>query len=194
MSISGDRITASILERARSAPEPRVDLVLVQAVPKNPKMEPIVQRCVEVGVSAFLPAVTERSIPRYSPEKAGKVTVRWQAIAMEASKQCGRGKIPRVFPATDWDGALAQVRGRDLLVMPWEGEKKKRIKDLFKGKKSVKSVAVLIGPEGGLTMEEADRAQKAGAIAVTLGPRILRTETAGLVACAILLHELGCME
>ncbi len=189
--LSHGSVVTQILEKKSLECEPQTTITLVQSLAKHPKMEWIVQKGTEIGVSRFWPVLTERSIPHLNSAKQDKQSKRWQKISEAAAKQCGRLKIPQVSTVRSWPEALGSLKSMDLVILPWEGETKQGIKTVLAKRKTPRSLAVLIGPEGGFSQREAGEAQKAGALPVTLGPRILRTETAGLIACALILHELG---
>jgi 16S rRNA (uracil1498-N3)-methyltransferase len=142
-------------------------------------------------VKKIIPITTERSIIKLTPEKGEKRLKRWQRIATEAAKQSGRGSVPEVYPVTEMGQALAMLPPDTVIIMPWEGEQVVSIKEVLTTLKPEGTFALVIGPEGGFAREEVALAQKAGAQVVSLGPRILRTETAGMVALALVLYELG---
>ena len=166
-------------------------ICLFQGLPKQDKMELIVQKAVELGVSEVVPVVTRRSVVKLDEKKAGKKVQRWQSIAESASKQAGRGHIPKVAQVAGFKEALLQASGLDVLLIPYElaedmRETKKEIGSIVPGQ----SVGVFIGPEGGFEREEVEAAIEAGARPITLGRRILRTETAGLTTLSVLMFHL----
>lgn len=159
-------------------------VTLYQGLCKGEKMDFIVQKCTEMGIHAIVPVVMERSVVR--GEKAERKNERYARIAREAVKQCGRAAVPEVLPAMSFDEALERMKAHELLLMPYEegGEP-------FGQPIHARDVALLIGPEGGIAPAEAQAVRQAGGRAVTLGSRILRTETAGLVALTLTLHCAG---
>lgn len=166
-------------------------ICLFQGLPKQDKMELVVQKAVELGVSEIVPVVTRRSVVKLDEKKAGKKVQRWQSIAESASKQAGRGYIPKVAQVAGFKEALLQASGLDVLLIPYElaedmQETKKAIASIVPGQ----SVGVFIGPEGGFEREEVEAAIEAGARPITLGRRILRTETAGLTTLSVLMFHL----
>ncbi|MBO8141411.1 MAG: 16S rRNA (uracil(1498)-N(3))-methyltransferase [Firmicutes bacterium] len=164
-------------------------VTLVQGVPKADKMDLIVQKAVEVGVGRIIPAFTERTVVRWDAGKADARRRRWQRIAAEAAKQSGRGRVPEVAAAVP----LREIwRRPDLgtVIVPWEEARGAGLRRALAGVPRG-PVTLVIGPEGGLSRQEVDDAVGRGAFPVTLGPRVLRTETAGLVAAAIVLYEWG---
>lgn len=181
---------AEVLCGSPARGEPPVRITLLQGLPKGDKMDTVVQKGTEIGVAEFVPVATSRSVVRLEPRKAQERVRRWQRIAVEAAQQCGRGAVPRVAPVVTWEEAVPQGCRADLAIVPWEegGESLKRVLAAATG---VRSVAIFIGPEGGLTSEEVDLARRNGARVVSLGPRTLRTETAGLVSAATVLFALG---
>ncbi|MDR2899407.1 MAG: 16S rRNA (uracil(1498)-N(3))-methyltransferase [Clostridiales bacterium] len=180
-------IGLKVIENFRNEAEPYVNITLFQGIPKLDKMELIIQKCVELGVSRFVPVETRRAVVKI---KDNKKTDRWQKIAEAAAKQSGRGIVPTVTESVSFKKALWEMAGFDLALMPYEMEKAQRIKDVWP-KENVKNVAIFIGPEGGIDDTEALECAEKGVVPVTLGKRILRTETAGFAAVILLLNELG---
>jgi len=159
-------------------------VVLIQGLPKGDKLDWVLQKSTELGVSAVWPVVTARSVARPKPEALGTRHGRWQRIVEEAARQSGRAEVPEVAPLRSLDEALkALVPGMRLLVLD-EEERSERL-GLAAGDAAV---AIVVGPEGGLTREEVDVLRAAGGVPVSLGPLVLRTETAGLAALAVLRH------
>jgi 16S rRNA (uracil1498-N3)-methyltransferase len=168
--------------------EPRIDVTLYQGIPKGQKMDLVVQKSVELGVNRIVPLITERVVPD-APEK--KLS-RWRRIAAETVKQCQRGVVPEVAGPMTLARAAEQVAagayGRTVVL--YELEEGVTLKEAVKpGNDIPESFAVFVGPEGGFARSEVDALVAAGATAVTLGPTILRTETAGPAALAMLLYE-----
>lgn len=166
-------------------------IVLFQGLPKGDKMEWIVQKAVELGAYSIVPFAAKRSVVRLDEKKAVKKQERWQAIAKGAAEQSGRSIIPEVQKVMTFTEALEAAKKLDVLLIPYELEQGMKetvqtIGNIIPGQ----SVGIFIGPEGGFEEEEVGRAQKAGACPVTLGKRILRTETAGLTALSILMYHL----
>ena len=185
-------ITAKQLHLSK---ESAFEIILCQGLAKGEKMELIIQKATELGVSRIVPFIATRVVPKLKNEQIAKKTQRWQHIAIEASKQCGRGIIPVIeAPAT-----LTEVLSRWSMnkenyvkLIPWEGEKEHTLKDILKGNKTSGCVA-LIGPEGGFSEAEVNQAKKMGFMPVSLGPRILRAETAAISMVTIIQYELGDM-
>jgi len=190
----GADVLAKIIECKKSSAEPELKLTLLQAVPKGDKMDFIVQKCTELGICTIVPCITKRCITKLDEKKAGERVTRWQRIALEAAKQSGRGVIPTVENVVSFEDAVHNISKKidSLFVIPWELEKSLSMKSVLQQNKgNVNSITFAIGPEGGFDIGEVDFACKNGAIPVSLGSRILRTETAGMVACTITLYEFG---
>ncbi len=198
---AGYRVELLRLERGRAAGrvlgpldgggEPQVALSLYQCSLKADKFEWVLQKGVELGVERFVPVVAERSVVRPVAALAGKAE-RWRRIIQEAAEQCGRSRLPTLAPPLGW--AAAVVDGRGARFLPWEGQS--GAPALGHAVCAAPSplpaeVSLLIGPEGGVTAREAGQAAAAGWQVVTLGPRILRAETAALAAVAIVMERLG---
>ncbi len=170
--------------------EPPVQITLFQGLAKGEKMETVIQHGTEVGICGFVPVATSRAVVKLEPKKAAERVERWQRIAREAAEQSRRGAVPQVAGVASWKEAVARAGQFDLVLVPWE-EGGEPLREVLASKPEVKTVAVFIGPEGGLSPEEVELARRAGARPVTLGPRILRTETAGLAAAVAILYALG---
>lgn len=166
-------------------------IVLFQGLPKGDKMEWIVQKAVELGAYSIVPFAAKRSVVKLDEKKAAKKQERWQAIAKGAAEQSGRSVIPEVQKVMTFAEALEAAKNLDVLLIPYELEQgmKETVK-IIGNITPGQSVGIFIGPEGGFEEEEVDRAKEAGACPVTLGKRILRTETAGLTALSILMYHL----
>ena len=191
--ISKDGASAEILRVLPDA-EPNVRITLYQGLPKADKMEFIVQKCTELGVYAVAPVQMERSVVQISGKDSAKKAERWQRIAREAAKQCGRARVPAISlpqPLSNLSRALEE--DYDLVLVPWEEARAGGIRAAIR-ETNAQRIAIVIGPEGGMTHEEVAWLTERGARAVTLGPRILRTETAGMAALTMALCLSGQME
>ena len=184
-----DKVICEVASYRESKSEPRVQVTVIQSLPKGPKIDLIVQKLTEIGVHKIIPAISERSIPKLSEEKQEKKVLRWQRIAKEASEQSARGIVPHVAEIKSFEKALEETKNSELKLIPWEMEDKRTLKEILKKNKKAKSIIIAIGPEGGFSKAEIEKAEKAGFIPVSLGRRILRTETAGIVALAEILYE-----
>jgi 16S rRNA (uracil1498-N3)-methyltransferase len=173
--------------------EPQVQLVLVQGIAKGDKMDTIIQKAVEIGISAIYPVVTQYSVVRLDKEKAEKKVNRWQAISREACKQCRRNLVPEIKPVMDLQTCYSYMENSPVIML-YENETKTMLRtvleqNLDRLKKS--TVFLLVGPEGGYSPEEVAKTKDIGGLVTGLGPRILRTETAGLVAASIIMYACG---
>ena len=190
--ITNKDVTCEITGEKSGAAEPPVQVTLYQGLPKGEKMELVIQKSVELGVSRVIPVVCERTVVKLDEKKASERQTRWQRVAAEAAKQSRRTVIPTVAMPLPFHQAVEQIASDVLAIMPWEEEHIRGISKVLKSKTDGhRSVAVFIGPEGGFSREEADSAKARGVIPVSLGPRIMRTETAGIVTVAIVLYEIG---
>jgi 16S rRNA (uracil1498-N3)-methyltransferase len=207
--ISKDSILTKIMGSRPNSTEPPIDVTLFQGIPKADKMDYIIQKCIEIGVKRIIPVMTARTVVRFANKKdADSKVMRWSRIALEAAKQCDRGIVPEIGDPISFDAAVKQAADYDLKLLPYEeesrGSLRRQLKDFSTGHAALpgndeagacrkSTVAVFIGPEGGFSPTEAEKAVQGGFASVTLGPRILRTETAGLAAAAIIMYELGDM-
>ena len=169
--------------------EPQVEIILAQGLPKGEKMDYIVQKATELGVTAIIPLRMERSIVKLVAEKAEKKRERWQKIVAEAAKQSKRDIIPQVMPVTSLKQLFASYN--ENIIMAYEAEQTVSLKSVLSSLKPIRQIILIIGPEGGIAKEEITLAQNSGVKFVSLGKRILRTETAGVAAIAAILYETG---
>lgn len=184
-------VTLKVIETKQNTSEPPYRITLYQSVSKGERMELTIQKCVELGVAKIVPVYSMRCVVRPDAKKDPSRTIRWQRIALEAARQSGRGIIPEVTEPVNFDKALAAAKDASLTLFPWEEEQGMTLKQTLseKNKEDLQEIAVFIGPEGGYDESEAEKAREAGAIPVTLGKRILRTETAGAAVLAMLLYH-----
>ena len=166
--------------------ESPVDITLFVAYPKGDKLEVVVQKAVELGASRIVPFESSRCIKRPAPEKAEKNTARLQRIAEEAAKQCGRSKLPTVSTPTSYKLAIAEAAKCDLPLFCYEGDGTRSMKTLLEEAEGVRTVSVVVGCEGGFSLDEARYAEECGMRMCGLGRRILRCETAPSYALASL--------
>lgn len=189
-SIENDYIEAKIIDKQKFSREPKTKITLFQGLPKQGKMELIIQKAVELGVFQIVPIYTDRSIVTDNG-KMGKKIERWQKISDEAVKQCKRGIKPQILEEMKYKDMLVSLESFDLVIFPYENEEKHTIKDLLQMlKEKPNKIAIIIGPEGGFSEQEANSLKALGIDGVTLGKTILRTETAGLAAIAMTMYEL----
>lgn len=182
-------VLLDILSKEVCETEPKTKITLYQGLPKADKMELIIQKCVELGVDRIVAVSTERAIVKLDKKETKKLE-RWQKIAEAAAKQSGRGKIPEICQQVlKFKEAVAEAKALDGAIIPYEKEEETGIRQFVQGFQG-ESVGVFIGPEGGFAEEEIALARENGITPITLGKRILRTETAGMTTAAILLYEL----
>ena len=182
-------VLLDILSKEVCETEPKTKITLYQGLPKADKMELIIQKCVELGVDRIVAVSTERAIVKLDKKESKKLE-RWQKIAEAAAKQSGRGKIPEIGQQVlKFKEAVAEAKELDGAIIPYEKEQETGIRQFVQGFRG-ESIGVFIGPEGGFAEEEIALAQENGITPITLGKRILRTETAGMTTAAILLYEL----
>lgn len=170
--------------------EPPIEITLAQCLPKSDKMDFIVQKAVELGVSRICPVVSKNCVVKYDAAKRDARKKKWQKIADEAAKQCGRTALPQVEPILELGELIARVEPDALALLCYEGQADADIKSLLEGA-AAKKFLLLIGPEGGFAPSEVALCKAAGAKAVTMGPRILRTETAALAAVSVVMYQNG---
>lgn len=183
-------ITLKIKEKNPCQSEPKTKITLFQGLPKADKMELIIQKCVELGIEKIVPVATHRAVVKLDKKDSGKKIERWQKIAESAAKQSGRGIIPQIGDVVTFKEAVKLGVMAQGAIIPYEHEEKRGIRE-FAESFSGSEVAIFIGPEGGFADEEIALAMENGILSVSLGKRILRTETAGMATVAILLYELG---
>ena len=179
-------VTVTVVGRQEGTNEPPVKVTLYQSVSKGERMDLTIQKAVELGVTKIVPVMSERCIVRFDGKKDR--SDRWQKIALEAARQSGRDIVPVVTVPKTFADAVSEA-DEQLKIIPWEEASGLTLKGVVSGKKP-RSIAVFIGPEGGFTPAEADMARANDITPVTLGRRILRTETAGPAVLAMLLYEL----
>ena len=202
-SIFHDQINLTAVEKTDFIREPFIKIGLFQGMPKQGKMESIIQKSVELGANKIIPVYTERSVPQDKGNSKNKIE-RWQKVSDEAAKQCKRGILPYVSVPVTFAQLINELEFYDHIIFPYENEKGNTIKDaLLKIKKlnkkaveqdilgsSGNNIAIIIGPEGGFSKYEADKLVEIGAFCVSLGKTILRTETAGPAAISMVMYEL----
>ncbi len=190
-STSRDEVVCGIIEELLTPPACPVKVTLVQGIPKGDKMDIIIQKGTELGISRVIPLICRRAVVKLDGERMSRKVERWQRIALEAAKQCRRPDVPEVSEPAELDGVLAHLPEQCVALIPWEEENKVSLKDILYKNNAGEEIYVFIGPEGGFTPAEAEQAREAGVRPVTLGPRILRTETAGIAVLAMVLCRWG---
>ena len=191
--VSPEKVEGRILAEGPVVSAP-YRLRLFQGMPKGDKFEFVLEKAAELGVAEIVPLITRRVVAKIPEERWAAKGARWNKIVRAASAQCGRTDVPVVAAPIPWTGALRGMLLGETSWIAWEGERGKTLKEVVHSSgfpRGSKTVNVMIGPEGGFDPREVDQAVAAGVIPVTLGPRILRTETAGLFVASVLLHEWG---
>lgn len=187
----GRDVVTEIIDMQKTGRELPAEITLYQCMPKKEKMELIIQKSVELGVYRIVPVISSRCIVKIDPKKSAEKTARWNSISKAAAKQAKRLIEPEVAPAVSFNEALAEITKNDVAIIPYEkAEGMGATRKLLQSIKAGQSVGILIGPEGGFDDKEVKAAVEAGVIPVTLGSRILRTETAGPAVLSILMYLL----
>lgn len=188
-SLSANTATGVVTQQGAAEGEPRVEITLFQALLKGQKWDYLLQKGTEVGVSAFVPLLCQRGVARPDGASWSTRAPRWEAILQEAAEQSGRGRIPTLGPPLSWAEACAAAKGLSLLAHA--APSVQGLREELHAESMPERVSIYVGPEGGFTEEEVAIAQEHGIRAVSLGPRTLRAETAGLVAASAVLYALG---
>lgn len=193
--ISKTEVTLKIIEKLNSNNESNLEIYLFQGLPKAQKMDLIVQKGTELGITKFIPTITNRVDVKLSGEF--KKLDRLNRIALEAAKQSKRSIIPSVLEPINFTEVLVEMKSMDLFLVPYENAENFGIKGVIKELKeknilvNIKKIGAMVGPEGGFEQEEIEKLKEQGAYIITLGSRILRTETAGFVTTSLVQYELG---
>ena len=189
--LGSDTVDTRICEIRESDQELANEIVLFQGLPKSDKMELIIQKAVELGVHTIVPVSTDRTVVKLDAKKEANKRKRWMSISESAAKQSGRLRIPEVTQVVSFKEALEMAGKMDVRLIPYElAEGMEKTREVMSGIQPGQSVAVFIGPEGGFESSEIEKAREIGVQSITLGKRILRTETAGLVTLAMLVYNL----
>lgn len=186
--ISKKEVICNIVSKEKAETEPNISVILIQGIPKASKMDYIIQKTTELGISHIYPCSLSRCVSKVEGDKK---TERWQKIAQEASKQSGRGVVPVVHNPIDLNEAISILNNVDVSFVPYECTEESYLKPILSSAQGVKTVAYLIGPEGGFDKSEIELIEKNGINVVTLGKRILRTETAGEAVLSMVMYEIG---
>ena len=191
-SIEDKEIICKIISSEMADTEPRILVTLFQGIPKASKMDYIIQKTTELGITKIVPVTMSRCVVKIENKKdAEKKQQRWQKIAEEAAKQSGRGVIPIVDMPISFNEAVNRLKDADIGFAPYECEEKSGLKNVLTKNQNAKSISYIIGPEGGFDLDEIEKLKLSGIETVTLGKRILRTETAGMAVLAMIMYELG---
>lgn len=191
--INNDNIECIILKEKFSEAESNIEIHIFQGLPKADKMELIIQKSIELGAKEFIPVEMERCVVKLDSKSANKKIERWQKISEVAAKQSGRDIIPKINEVINIKKICNLIEDYDIVLLAYEGEKDNYLKnELSKlNNKSNLKIGIIIGPEGGITTEEVNLLKNSGAKVITLGNRILRTETVALALTSIIMYELG---
>jgi 16S rRNA (uracil1498-N3)-methyltransferase len=181
-------VTGKSISRRRG-----IHLTLMQSLPKANKMDFIVQKATELGADRIVPFHSIRSVPRISPEKITPKVTRWQNIAIETARQCGRADVPEIKEIVSFEEAIAWPGMETLKMIFWEEETGKSIKQILSDRRyeGIRDISVVIGPEGGFAKEEVVKAGEKGFVSVSLGRQVLKVETAAVAILSIIQYEKG---
>lgn len=190
--ITDEEIKCNIIEKLDKNTESDLKITVIQGLPKQEKMELVIQKCVELGAYEFIPLEMRNCVVKLKEKDKSKKVERWQKIAEVASKQSGRNIIPKVNQIWNINQLCNNIDSFDCVIVAYENEKNYSIKEQIKNLKSKKisKIAIVIGPEGGIDIKEIEELKEAGATVVTLGNRILRTETVAIALTSIIIYEL----
>lgn len=191
--LTTDRVEADVIRRFPSMAEPPIQIIIAQGLLKDKKMDGLIRYLTELGITKWIPFMAHRSVPK--PDKANhlKRKERWETIAKEAAKQCRRGRIPKICELVSFEKVLDMAASCDLKIVFWENEFKSSNFIATVSDKTIKTIFAMLGPEGGFTTLEIETAKSRGFISASLGPRILKAETATISACALLQYLFGDM-
>lgn len=187
---SDAEVYADVVNQSKSDTEPDCYVRLYQAIPKGDKLETVIQKSIECGASEIIPFSSERCIAKIEGKDIQKKAERHNKIAQSAAKQCGRGIIPVVREAMKFKQAMADAEKSELVILCYEGDGTRSLKEILRENKDVKSISLIIGAEGGFSLAEVDLLRGMGAEIAGLGKRILRCETAPSFALACIAYEL----
>jgi 16S rRNA (uracil1498-N3)-methyltransferase len=189
--LTRNQVVLEVLRRFPSRREPSGELVVAQALLKDQKMDLLLRQLTELGMTRWLPFISERSVPQPDERRQASRTSRWERIAREAVKQCRRGRIPELSPVGRLDDVLREAPHFDTRILFWERARQALPLMADSGPGGSLRILVIVGPEGGFSDEEATAAEQTGFRLATLGPRILRAETATVAACTLVQHLYG---
>ena len=184
-------LRAEVLESWPPEPPPEVAVTLLVGLPKADKMDFILEKATELGCSRVAPFRSSRTIPRVDAQDARRKAARWERVALAAAKQCGSARVPDIPGLLSYPAALALAGSSEARIVFYEGERQFGLKEVLSGMGQAKSVALLIGPEGGFSEDEVREAERAGFVRAGLGQRILRVETAAVAAVSMVMYHFG---
>lgn len=189
--IRSEEVTARILDLMKNARELPSDLYLFQAIPKGDRFETVIEKSVELGVHQIIPVLSARTIVKLDEKRSEKKTVRWNALALSAAKQSKRSFIPEVAGPVRWEEALKLAASLDRILVPYENaEGIRHTERVLEHLRPGESIGIFIGPEGGFEEREIAQLSETGAEVITLGHRILRTDTAAITTLSLLMYAL----
>lgn len=192
LNLNKENIECKIIEKLENETESNIDITIFQGLPKAEKMELIIQKCTELGAKTFIPVNMERCIVKLDSKSEGKKMERWQKIAETAAKQSGRNTIPKVENLINLEKLCNLIKKYDIVLLAYENEQNYTLKKALKSLENKESfkIGIIIGPEGGIEKTEVELLNNAGAKVITLGKRILRTETVGIAMSSMIMYEL----
>jgi 16S rRNA (uracil1498-N3)-methyltransferase len=190
-------VEAEVVEELPMLSEAAVQVWIAQSLPKGDKLETVIQKCTELGAVKFIPFISARTVVQYDEKKEVKRLDRWQKIAKEAAEQAHRNRVPEVAAPIPWKQLLKLIPEMDQVFLCYEKENNQQFRSLLRESfptlpsGNSRQIMVIIGPEGGISEKEAMEVEAAGGRSISLGARILRTETAAMVALTCILYESG---
>ena len=191
ISLSADSVNVSIMRSFPSTTESPIQIIVAQAFLKQRKMDNLVRQLTELGITKWVPFISKRSVPTPDNKRLAVRTNRWKKISKEALKQCNRGRIMEIGPTVSFEDTFNISKQSSLKIAFWENESKSLNLALAQSNKHFNSIFIMIGPEGGFTSQEIEKAKACGFITATLGPRILRAETATIAASVLIQYLFG---
>ena len=192
-SVSSDAVTVIVKKALASKREPQVKITFAQAMLKNKKMDTLIRQATELGISRWIPFFSERSVPTPDRRRMAARVERWNKISREALKQCGRDISMDVLPPVSMEDVLNQGQACDPKIIFWECESASSDASVSRLPAQVENVMVVVGPEGGFSAQEVDLATSLGFVTMSLGPRILKAETAAIAAAVLMQYRFGDM-
>ena len=185
--INADKVICNIIDEENKNIEMNVQVDIFQGLPKADKMEYIIQKCVELGVHKIVPVNMKYCVAKIKDEE--KKNIRWNKISEVAAKQSKRNSIPKVENSINMTQLYDEIKKYDLVIVAYENEDNITLKDILKSEENPKNIAIIIGPEGGISFDEVENLTKSGAKKASLGNRILRTETAPIAVLSMIVYE-----
>ena len=189
--IGRDHVEGEVISMEEGKGEPEGQITLYQSVLKAEKFEWVLEKGTELGVSGFVPLLCHRSVPTKQERWSIIRYPRWSRIIVEAAEQSGRSRLPQLNPPTLFQEACQGIKGNNLSIIPWEREESSGLRDALEGTNEGKAIHIFIGPEGGFEEQEVAYARSMGVLPVSLGRRILRSETASIATISAVLYHLG---